>query len=105
MAHKTHSSGPRAPLLKAAIASVTDQPVRYVVYGHDHADHISGGAVFADTAQFVSQQNAVPKIVARGDESTPIPTVIFDESLTLELGGKQVDRSIGWSEFARCPPL
>jgi glyoxylase-like metal-dependent hydrolase (beta-lactamase superfamily II) len=83
--------GLRAPLLKAAIASVTDQPVRYVVYDHDHADHISGGAVFADTAQFVSQQNAVPKIVARGDPETPIPTVIFDDTLTLELGGKTIE--------------
>src|SRR4051812_4631423 len=42
----------RAPLLKAAIAAVTDQPVRYVIYAHDHLDHAGGGAIFADTAQF-----------------------------------------------------
>jgi len=77
----------RAPSLKAAVASVTDQPVRYVVYCHDHADHISGGAIF-DTAQFVSQRSAVDKIAARGDPLTPTPTVAFDDSMTLTLGGK-----------------
>src|SRR4029077_13292121 len=51
----------RAPLLKAAVAAVPPLPVRYVIYAHDHADHISGGSIFADTAQFVSQANAVEK--------------------------------------------
>ena len=31
-------------------------PVRYVIYSHSHWDHIEGGAVFADTAQFVGQE-------------------------------------------------
>jgi glyoxylase-like metal-dependent hydrolase (beta-lactamase superfamily II) len=83
---------PEAPTLyKAAIASVTAQPVRYVVYGHDHADHITGGEVFADTAQFVSQQNAAPRIAVRADPRTPVPTITFDDHLALSLGGKTVD--------------
>jgi len=81
----------RAPALKAAVASVTDKPVRYVVYAHDHADHISGGDVFADTAQFVSQQNAVGKILARADGQTPVPTITFDDFMSLTLGGKTVE--------------
>ena len=32
-------------------------PVRYVLYSHHHWDHVSGGAVFADTAQFVGHEN------------------------------------------------
>jgi glyoxylase-like metal-dependent hydrolase (beta-lactamase superfamily II) len=83
---------PEVPALyKAAIASVTLQPVRYVVYGHDHADHITGGDVFADTAQFVSQQLAAPRIAARGDPRTPVPTITFDDHLTLTLGGKTIE--------------
>src|SRR5215207_10591196 len=36
-------SGPeRAEAYRAAIASVTDQPVRYLIYSHDHADHATG---------------------------------------------------------------
>jgi glyoxylase-like metal-dependent hydrolase (beta-lactamase superfamily II) len=83
---------PRFPeLYRAAIASVTDQPVRYVVYSFNHADHITGGAVFADTAQFVAHRLAAPKIAARNDPRTPVPTVLVDDFLALELGGKVVE--------------
>src|SRR3989454_3159158 len=36
--------------LKDEIRKRFAQPVRYLVYSHDHADHIAGGEVFADTA-------------------------------------------------------
>src|SRR5436309_13353015 len=36
--------------LKDEIRKRFAQPVRYVMYSHDQADHISGGEVFADTA-------------------------------------------------------
>lgn len=81
----------RAERYKAAIAGVTDQPVRYVVYSHDHADHATGGAVFADTATFVSHRNAVAKIAALSDANTPVPTIAFDDYLMLELGGTTVE--------------
>lgn len=39
-------------------------PVRYVVYSHDHWDHASGGAVFADTAVFVGHANIIANMEA-----------------------------------------
>jgi glyoxylase-like metal-dependent hydrolase (beta-lactamase superfamily II) len=81
----------RADRYKAAIASVTDQPVRYLVYSHDHADHATGGVVFADTATFVSHRNAVAKIAALGDPNTPVPSIAFDDFLMIELGGTTVE--------------
>src|SRR5690348_6582485 len=41
-------------LLKATIRSVTDLPVKYVVYSHGAWDHSMGGIVFFDTARFVA---------------------------------------------------
>jgi glyoxylase-like metal-dependent hydrolase (beta-lactamase superfamily II) len=74
--------------LKAAIQSVTDKPVKYVFYSHDHADHNTGGDVFADTAEFISHTRAAPKIAARNDPRSPVPTITFDDQMTLMLGGK-----------------
>src|SRR3712207_9365624 len=85
-------SGPeRAEAYRAAIASVTDQPVRYLVYSHDHADHATGGEVFADTATFVSHHNAVEKLAALADPRTPVPEIAFTDQLTIELGGKTIE--------------
>jgi glyoxylase-like metal-dependent hydrolase (beta-lactamase superfamily II) len=81
----------RAEALKAAIASVTDQPVRYLVYSHDHADHATGGSVFADTATFIAHENAVDKIAALNDPNTPVPQLAFNDKMTLELGGTTID--------------
>ena len=81
----------RAERLKAAIAELTDQPVRYLIYSHDHGDHATGGAVFADTATFVSHRNAVEKIAALGDPNTPVPSISFDSALSLTLGGTTVE--------------
>jgi glyoxylase-like metal-dependent hydrolase (beta-lactamase superfamily II) len=81
----------RSARLEAAIASITDQPVRYLIYSHDHADHATGGDVFADTATFVSHRNAVAKIEALADPRTPVPSIAFDDFMSLELGGTTVE--------------
>lgn len=81
----------RARLLKAAIEAVTPLPVRYVVYSHDHADHNTGGVVFQDTAQFVSHSLAAPKIAARNDPNSPVPSITFDDRMTLRLGRTSVE--------------
>jgi hypothetical protein len=83
---------PQAPVaLKGAIASVTDQPVRWMIYSHSNADHASGGAIFADTATFVGHVNAKPRIEARNDPTTPVPTVTVDQMMPLDLGGKHFE--------------
>lgn len=83
---------PRTPsLIKEAIRSVTALPVRYFVYSHSTSDHSTGGAVFADTARFVGHKNAGDPIKAAKDPATPAPDIVFDEKMTLELGGQRVD--------------
>jgi len=65
-------------------------PIRYLVYSHNHADHISGGEVFADTAMVVSHERAKQRIVTE-QVPTAISQVTFSDRKTLELGGKQVE--------------
>jgi glyoxylase-like metal-dependent hydrolase (beta-lactamase superfamily II) len=75
--------------LKAELDERFGVPVRYVIYSHDHADHTSGGEVFADTATFVGHTRAAAKIAASGH--TPVPTVTFDDTMELSLGDSTVE--------------
>ncbi len=80
-----------AAWLKAKIATLTDQPVRYVIYSHHHNDHITGGSVFAQTAHFVSHSAAQPKIMQAADPHTPVPDLTFTDRMAIDLGGTHVE--------------
>jgi glyoxylase-like metal-dependent hydrolase (beta-lactamase superfamily II) len=80
-----------AAWLKAEITKLTDQPIRYVIYSHHHNDHITGGSVFADTALFISQAAARPKILQAADPQTPVPDLTFTDRMFIDLGGKHVE--------------
>jgi glyoxylase-like metal-dependent hydrolase (beta-lactamase superfamily II) len=79
-----------AKWLKAELQQRFGKPVRYLVYSHDHADHISGGEVFADTAIVVAHRNAKPVIVGE-KRPTAVPQLTFTDSMTIELGGTVVE--------------
>jgi glyoxylase-like metal-dependent hydrolase (beta-lactamase superfamily II) len=76
--------------LRAEIARRFNQPVRYLVYSHDHADHIAGGEVFADTAVVVAHEAAKAAIVGER-RPTAVPQVAFTDRMTIELGGTVVE--------------
>jgi glyoxylase-like metal-dependent hydrolase (beta-lactamase superfamily II) len=79
-----------AEWLKAELKTRFNQPVRYLVYSHDHRDHIAGGEVFADTAIVVAHANAVVPIVGE-KRPTALPNVTFTDKMTIELGGTVVE--------------
>jgi glyoxylase-like metal-dependent hydrolase (beta-lactamase superfamily II) len=79
-----------ASWLKDEIARRFGKPVRYLIYSHDHADHISGGEVFADTAVVVAHENAKAVIVGE-KRPTAVPTLTFSDRMAIELGGKTVE--------------
>lgn len=81
-----------AAWLKAEIAKRFNQPIRYVIYSHDHWDHISGGQVFADTAVVVAHDNAKIQIVGE-KRNTAVPQVTFSDQMRIELGGTVVELS------------
>jgi glyoxylase-like metal-dependent hydrolase (beta-lactamase superfamily II) len=73
--------------LKAELRKRFNQPVRYLIYSHDHADHSSGGEVFADTAIVVAQENA-KRVIVEEKRPTAVPMLTFSSgTLTIELGG------------------
>jgi len=75
--------------LKKELKVRFNQTVKYLIYSHDHGDHISGGEVFADTAVIVAHQYT-KKAIIQEKRSTAIPQVTYSEQMTIELGGEQV---------------
>lgn len=79
--------------LKGQIKQRFNKPIRYVIYSHDHPDHISGGEVFAaDGAIVISHERAKPIIIGE-KRPTAIPQVTFNDRMTIELGGEVVELS------------
>ena len=69
-----------------------DKAIKFVVYSHDHADHISGGEVWADTATVIAQDNAKAAIIGE-KRPTAVPQVTFSDRATIELGGTVMELS------------
>ena len=81
--------------LKGELDSRFGVPVRYVLYSHNHWDHASGGAVFADTAQFVGHAN-MHEYLRLPPDSTTLADVVGQYAPVAALdtnGNGQVDRS------------
>ncbi len=78
--------------LKAELQRRFNQPVRYLVYSHDHSDHSSGGEIFADTAVVVGHENTKRTMIAE-KRPTAVPQVTFSDTMTIELGGTVLELS------------
>jgi cyclase len=82
----------------AAVASVTDSPVTYVLNTHQHDDHAGGNARLLDIANVIAHREVranLTDIKQPYYEDTPgtpigLPSMTFSEELTVHLGGKEV---------------
>jgi len=77
---------------RAAIRTVTDQPVKYVVYSHAHWDHARGGQVFKDEgADFIAQQRCVDNFRESPHPDIVPPDITFEDTYRVELGDAALD--------------
>jgi len=77
---------------RAAIAEITDLPVKYVVYSHAHWDHARGGQIFKDEgAKFVAQERCVTNMRESPDPDVVLPDVTFADTYRVELGDAALD--------------
>jgi quinoprotein relay system zinc metallohydrolase 2 len=94
--------------LRAAIASVTDKPIKYVINTHMHPDHVFGNAAFkADKPTFVGHYKLARGLATRADRYLAVnrtmlgddafegievilPTVGVENTLNVDLGGRSL---------------
>jgi glyoxylase-like metal-dependent hydrolase (beta-lactamase superfamily II) len=89
--------------LKAAIAAVTPQPVKFLVNTHHHADHAGGNVPFAaDGATVVAHENVRKRIVAGWTHNLSgivyppapagaLPSKTYADTMTLEVKGRKAE--------------
>ena len=79
-----------AILLRDEIRHRFNVPVKYVIYTHAHADHISGAQIFQkEGALVIANQRALEPIV--GEKiPTALPDRVFDKTMNITLGGETV---------------
>jgi cyclase len=76
------------------VKSVTNQPIKYILSTHHHADHSGGNTKFAATVEIISTVNAHDNIVNKKQSNAPegmVPArVTFTQESDVFLGGKRV---------------
>jgi hypothetical protein len=81
-----------AAAYRDAIAEITDQPVRYVVYSHYHWDRISGAQLFKDAgAEIVAQERCADRFRANPNPDVVMPDITFSEEYSITVGDKSLD--------------
>ena len=93
---------PLTPKIRAAIAALTDRPIRFVINTHWHGDHTGGNENLGSTGTLiiahdnVRERLATEQVSTIWDRTTPaspegaLPVVTFDESVTFHLGGEEI---------------
>ena len=81
-----------AKAYREAIRKVTPKPVKYVVYSHEHWDHVRGGQVFKDEgAKFISHANCVTHFKEIPDPDVVMPDITFKGNYTVKLGQHKLE--------------
>jgi cyclase len=90
---------PLAPKIKAALRSITDKPVKFVINTHFHGDHTGGNAAFGTEATIIAHENVRKRLqeggAVLGNAVSPaakeaLPVVTFNDRATVHLNGEDI---------------
>jgi cyclase len=95
---------PLAEKIQAALKSITDKPVRFIINTHYHGDHTGGNAYFQKQAPIIAQDNVRKRLESGGPvgngssvhmDAKPqpkeaLPIITFDHDVTVHLNGEDI---------------
>lgn len=88
---------PLSDKILAAIRSISDQPIRFLINTHVHDDHVGGNEFFADRGATIMARDRVRVRMLegiRGNAPSPVgalPILTFTGPVSLHLNGEDVD--------------
>src|SRR5215467_6096410 len=90
---------PLAEKIEAALKTVTDKPVKFVLNTHWHGDHTGGNPHFGDKAPIIAQENVRKRLAEGGKtrfgETKPapkvaLPVITFEDNVSVHLNGEDI---------------
>ncbi len=95
---------PLAEKIKAALKTISDKPVRFVINTHYHFDHIDGNASFQKEAPVIAHHNVRQRLESGGSPGNfasikqqlkpaakeALPILTFSRDVTLHLNGEAI---------------
>ena len=67
-----------------------NKPIKYVIYSHNHSDHISGGQAFAHHNPVYIAHDLAKDSMERMKRDTHYPEISFSDSLSIDLDGRPI---------------
>jgi glyoxylase-like metal-dependent hydrolase (beta-lactamase superfamily II) len=77
--------------LKLELKKRFNIPVKYVIYSHNHSDHIYGANVFNDSGAIFVAHELAAQDIRRTKADTIQPTVTFKDDMVISLDGHTVE--------------
>ena len=87
---------PKTRRLVEEVARLTPQPIKYVVVGADHSDHVAGNSAFPATATFISHprsKRVIEEMAARqpaGAPRMPVPQETVSDRRVMKMGSTEI---------------
>jgi cyclase len=85
------------PKIEAALKTISDKPVKFVLNTHWHGDHTGGNAYFGKTAVIIAQEDVRKTMQTEPDRlgritdlPVSLPVVTFSKELTLHMQGGDI---------------
>ena len=80
-----------ATWLKKSLKDRFNLPVKYVIYSHNHSDHVYGGVVFKDSQPIFIASQPAKQDLAITRANTIIPDITFEETMRITLEDNEVE--------------